>query len=81
MLSDSSMARELASGRAVIQIQVQPGSKAHAFDSPPLCCPKISGMLSVCFVEGTGWTRWLSWGGAEVAGGGGGWQGWEDLGF
>ena len=48
VLSDSSMARELASGRAVIQIQVQPGSKTHAFDAPPLGCPKISRMLSVC---------------------------------
>ena len=79
VLSDSPMATELGSGRAVIQIQVQPGSKAHAFDAPPLCCPNISGMLSVCFVEGTEWTRWLSWGAAEVAGGGGGWRGREDL--
>lgn len=79
MLSDSSMATELGSGRAVIQTQVQPGSKAHAFDAPPLYHPKISGMLSVGFVKGTGWTWWLCWGGAEVAGRGGGWRGREDL--
>lgn len=54
VLSDSSMATELGSGGAVIQTQVQPGSKAHAFDAPPLYHGKVSGML---------WVLWKGQGG------------------
>lgn len=70
VLSDSSVAGKWQSHDSN---PGQPGCKAHAFDHFTLL-PLESVESSVSLVEGTGWTRWLCWGGGDVAVGGLGWE-------